>query len=89
MAADEVVAKGYDWSADALYDGWGEDDEIATKLGDEVILRFHGRIPAAHWTPSTAEVKASVKLDADELNTTRQEVTQEVWAEFVNETLVL
>ena len=93
MPPSTVITHGSAWSADLLYDGWGDDtpDETAGKLGDEVLAHFHRRAPDAYWAPSTAEVIASTDsdLDPDELDILRQTVTQEVWAEFVNEELVL
>jgi len=92
---NRIVAHGSQWSRDELYDGWGDDtpDEMATKLGDLVLARFHNAAPSAYWAPSTAEVTGSVDsgldLDPDELDALRQGITQKVWDEFINEKLTL
>ena len=68
-----VVARGADWGAAALNDGWGPDtpDEIVTQLSRLVVDRFHELVSEqggdANWLPSLSEVQAEVfGQDTDE-----------------------
>ena len=61
-----VVARGADWGAAALNDGWGADTdpETAEQLGRLVVDRFHELVSEqggdANWLPSLSEVQAEV-----------------------------
>jgi len=69
-----VVARGADWGAAALNDGWGPDtpDEIVTQLSRLVVDRFHELADEVGandtwWAPTTSEVQAEVYgQDTDE-----------------------
>ena len=71
--ASTVVARGADWGAAALNDGWGADTspETAEQLGRLVVDRFHELVSEqggdANWLPSLSEVQAEVYgQDTDE-----------------------
>lgn len=61
-----VFARGAQWSAATLYDGWGDDvtDEQASELGNLVVQRFDELARAAgstvFWQPATSEVIGEV-----------------------------
>ena len=74
------VARGADWGAAALSDGWGPDtpDEIVTQLSRLVVDRFHELVSEqggdANWLPSLSEVQAEVFGRDDETHSKWDEV---------------
>lgn len=88
-----VVARGSDWSADTLYDGWGETppDQVGT-LARRVVSRFEELTAEAGfvvwWEPEFGEVYSDQWVnfeDADTLAELRDQARDEVWAGVVSE----
>ena len=93
MTTSVVLARGSDWSAATLGDGWGPDtpDAEVTDLCIKAVEGFQeqcgGRGIAAYWFPHTSEVIGDADQDIPDglLDMLREQAVEGVWQEFVDD----
>lgn len=92
-----VLARGSEWSAHTLHDGWGDNvtDEQIAKLGKLVVSRFEELAEnagcAVSWFPSLSEVHGDIELDVYDdtgecvLDDIRERATQDIWQAVIGD----